>query len=419
MNLKTFLSKIQSRGHQIFFQILGDPRHFPLEHRLVNAITSLNGVINLLGAFSMGSLPRAEILVPLHLGFGALFLFLFYLSRVRKLFQPIYWPFLFLMVTFLSINILWNAGSLGGAHYYLIPALVIGIVISPNLRKKIAALTLFVFAGGILFAIERFQPTLIYGHTDLAAQRWLDVSGNFLFVQLFTGMIVMILAKNLEEERLKSDRLLLNILPESIAEELKKTDRVLPHHYETATVMFTDFVGFTQSAEVLPAQSLVTQLDECFRAFDAITRRNGLEKIKTIGDAYMAAAGVPHPSSSHAHDCVRAALEIRDFMLNLQESRTEQQQPHWELRLGIHTGPLVAGVVGTDKFVYDIWGDTVNTAARMESSGVVGKVNISGATHSLIKDQFQCEHRGKIAAKNKGEVDMYIVLGDTDIKREP
>jgi class 3 adenylate cyclase len=182
--------------------------------------------------------------------------------------------------------------------------------------------------------------------------------------------------------------------------------------------MFTDFVGFTQSAEVLPAQSLVTQLDECFRAFDAITRRNGLEKIKTIGDAYMAAAGIPHPSSSHAHDCVRAALEIRDFMLNLQESRTEQQQPHWELRLGIHTGPLVAGVVGTDKFVYDIWGDTVNTAARMESSGVVGKVNISGATHSLIKDQFQCEHRGKIAAKNKGEVDMYIVLGDSDFKRE-
>jgi adenylate cyclase len=197
---------------------------------------------------------------------------------------------------------------------------------------------------------------------------------------------------------------------------LKKTDRILPHHYETATVMFTDFVGFTQSDEVLSTQSLVTQLDECFRAFDAITSRNGLEKIKTIGHAYMAAAGVPHPSSSHAHDCVKAALEIRDFMLNLQNTRTEQHQPHWELRLGIHTGPLVAGVVGTDKFVYDIWGDTVNTAARMESSGIVGKVNISGATHSLIKDQFRCEHRGKIAAKNKGEVDMYIVLGDTHFK---
>ncbi|MDA7667776.1 adenylate/guanylate cyclase domain-containing protein, partial [bacterium] len=130
---------------------------------------------------------------------------------------------------------------------------------------------------------------------------------------------------------------------------------------------------------------------------DAITSRNGLEKIKTIGDAYMAAAGVPHPSSSHAHDCVKAALEIRDFMLNLQNTRTEQHQPHWELRLGIHTGPLVAGVVGTDKFVYDIWGDTVNTAARMESSGIVGKVNISGTfSDSLILQGTQGSKKGEI-----------------------
>ena len=359
----------------------------------------------------MSSLPKAEILIPLHLGFGCLFLGLFYLSRVRQLFQPLYWPLLFLIVTFLSINILLNAGSLGGAHYYLIPGLVIGIVVSPTLKKKIAALSLFLVTGGMLFTIEKTQPSWIFAYTDLSEQRWSDVSANFLFVQLFMGALVMILVRNIEEERLKSDRLLLNILPESIAEELKKTDRVHPLQYDTASVIFTDFVGFTQSAEKLPAQSLVTQLDECFKAFDAITRRNGLEKIKTIGDAYMAAAGIPQPSATHAHDCVRAALEIRDYMTALQERKVAPNQHHWELRLGIHTGPLIAGVVGSDKFVYDIWGDTVNIAARMESSGIVGKVNISGTTHALIKDQFICEHRGKVAAKNKGEIDMYLVLG--------
>ncbi len=359
----------------------------------------------------MRALSSSQVLVPLHLAFGTLFLLLFYASRYRDLFRYIYWPFILLIITFLSINVLWNAGSLGGAHYYLIPGLIIGIIISPSLPQKWIALGLFLAAGVALLGIERFAPDLIQGHTDLASERWLDVSGNFLFVQFFTGLIVLILAKNLEEERLKSDRLLLNILPESIAEELKKTDRVRPLNYEVATVMFTDFVGFTSSAEKLPAQDLVSQLDECFRAFDEITRRNGLEKIKTIGDAYMAVAGVPSPTPSHARDCVQAALEIADFMAARQNQREREGLAHWELRIGVHTGPLVAGVVGSDKFVYDVWGDTVNTAARMESSGAPGRVNVSGTTHDLIQDAFECEYRGKIAAKNKGSIDMYFVTG--------
>jgi len=314
-----------------------------------------------------------------------------------------------LILLFLSINVLWNAGSLGGAHYYLIPGLVIGIIISPTLPQKMSALSLFVLAGFLLMGIERYYPDLVQGYTDITNERWQDVSQNFLFVQIFTGLIVLILAKNLEEERLKSDRLLLNILPESIAEELKKTDRVQPLSYEIATVLFTDFVGFTESAEKLPAQDLVAQLDECFRAFDAIIRRNRLEKIKTIGDAYMAVSGVPTPSSSHAQDCVQAAVEIRDFVAQLKRERERAGQPCWELRLGIHTGPLVAGVVGSDKFVYDVWGDTVNTAARMESSGAPGRVNLSASTYHLVKQHFECEYRGKVAAKNKGSVDMYFV----------
>ena len=407
----------QQQGINHYFSTaFGDPRVFPLEHRLVSAIALLNGILNLLGTLGAASLPNSHVLIPLHLLFGVLFLGIYYLARIQGLFTLTRWPFLVLIAAFLSINVLWNAGSSGGAHYYLIPGLVIGVVVSPSLPKKLTALGFFLAVSGSLFLVENFAPEMIHGYSDPSAERWSDVFGNFLFVQIFTGAVVMLLARNLEEERLKSDRLLLNILPESIADELKKTDRVVPLHYESATVIFTDFVGFTHSAESMTPQSLVQELDECFRAFDDVMQRHGLEKIKTIGDAYMAAGGIPKPNASHAIDCVNAALEIRDYMAEQKRRRQTDQQPFWELRLGIHTGPLVAGVVGTNKFVYDVWGDTVNTAARMEASGLAGKVNISSATHDLIKTHFRCEHRGRIAAKNKGDIDMYIVEARTPSK---
>jgi adenylate cyclase len=240
-------------------------------------------------------------------------------------------------------------------------------------------------------------------------ERVLDVRSNFLFVQFLTGILVVVLTKNLNQERAKSDSLLLNILPASIADELKTNDAVSPRLYESASVLFTDFVGFTQIAEGMTPEELIAELDGCFRRFDAIARKHKLEKIKTIGDSYMAAGGVPSANRTHAVDSVLAALEIQRFMMEREEKKKQQNQPCWQLRLGIHTGRLVAGVIGREKFAYDVWGDTVNTASRLESSGAAGRINISDATYEHVKDFFVCEYRGKISAKHKGEIDMYFV----------
>jgi len=215
--------------------------------------------------------------------------------------------------------------------------------------------------------------------------------------------------KEIELERQKSDTLLLNILPEETAQELKETGHAQPQSYDLVTVMFTDFKGFTQISEKLTPENLVKKLEYCFTEFDKICDKYDLEKIKTIGDAYMCAGGIPVSNTSNPKDAVLAGLEMQQFMKEWKEQQEKLGEPTFELRLGIHTGSVVAGVIGKNKFAYDIWGDAVNLAARMESSGKVGKVNISETTYNHVKDDFECEHRGKITAKNKGEIDMYFV----------
>ncbi|MCS6820516.1 MAG: hypothetical protein NZ551_01460 [Microscillaceae bacterium] len=219
------------------------------------------------------------------------------------------------------------------------------------------------------------------------------------------------LYRELELERSKADRLLYNILPREVAAELKETGKATPRYYEMVTVMFTDFKGFTYHAERMRPEIIIQELNECFLKFDEIIEKYGLEKIKTIGDAYMCAGGIPIPNTTNPIDAVNAALEMQKVMQEINKRKRQNNEPTWELRLGIHTGPLVAGVIGKMKFAYDVWGDTVNIASRMESSGEVGKVNISGATYQYVKDEFECEYRGKILAKNKGEIDMYFVVG--------
>ncbi|MEO6894260.1 MAG: adenylate/guanylate cyclase domain-containing protein [Ginsengibacter sp.] len=214
----------------------------------------------------------------------------------------------------------------------------------------------------------------------------------------------------LQIEKKKSDDLLLNILPEDIANELKQTGRTKPRSYEIATVLFTDFKNFTSKSELLTPEELVNLIDKCFTKFDEIVYRYKLEKIKTIGDSYLCVSGVPDHASHNASNAVKAAMEIIDAIKIFRNGPDGDN--YFDIRIGIHTGPLVAGVVGEKKFAFDIWGDTVNTASRMEQNSEANKINISRTTYDLIKEKYQCSYRGKIAAKNKGKIEMYFVDGE-------
>ncbi len=203
----------------------------------------------------------------------------------------------------------------------------------------------------------------------------------------------------------KGHSLLLNILPESVAEELKTNGRVRPVGFDDVTVCFTDFAGFTLSSETLSPDSLVDRLNEYFTAFDEIVARYGLEKLKTIGDSYMFASGLPAPRRAHAVDAVLAALEMVEVVDRLASATG------WAIRVGLHSGPVVAGVVGTRKFAFDIWGNTVNLASRMESSGVPGRVNLSQNTYQLTRGLIDCEARGRVHTKDGRELPMYLADG--------
>lgn len=210
----------------------------------------------------------------------------------------------------------------------------------------------------------------------------------------------------IQEEKQRSESLLLNILPADIAEELKENDSVQAKLFNDVTVLFTDFKDFTKASERLSPQELVDELHTCFKGFDEIITKYNIEKIKTVGDAYLAVSGLPTENPNHAEDMVNAALEIRDFML---KRKTENVEKSFEVRIGIHSGSVVAGIVGVKKFAYDIWGDTVNTAARMEQNSEAGKINLSHTTHDLVSDKFYFQYRGELEAKNKGKLKMYFV----------
>ena len=215
----------------------------------------------------------------------------------------------------------------------------------------------------------------------------------------------------LAREKRKTEELLLNILPGGVAEELKRTGVVEPVFFESVTVLFTDFKGFTHIASTMSPKQLLDELDYYFSHFDTIIGRHGLEKLKTIGDAYMCAGGLPTPFEGNALAVVQAAWEMQQFMARDHAQRKAAGRTAWALRIGINTGALMAGVIGKKKFAYDIWGDTVNIASRLESNGEADRINISRSTHEAIRDHFECEYRGKLPVKNAGEIDMYFVVG--------
>lgn len=268
--------------------------------------------------------------------------------------------------------------------------------------------------------IDLLKKDQVLQELDLKRQRL--VKNALLVVLILLSFIAIIIYRNyrnkiktnkiLDNRNAQIQHLLLNILPAEVAQELQKNGNATPRYYEKASVLFTDFKGFTKLAENLTPWEVVSELNDYFMAFDDIIEKYQLEKIKTIGDSYMCAGGIPTENESHYLNIIKAALEMQQYILMRNEKRNEANLPEWNIRIGINTGPLVAGVVGKKKYAYDIWGSTVNVASRMESNGEPGRVNISAATYEMIKDTYACIHRGKIFAKNIGEIDMYFVEGE-------
>jgi adenylate cyclase len=262
------------------------------------------------------------------------------------------------------------------------------------------------------YETEKKDNEIIHLNKDRKIQKAIRNSliGGFAIVLMFAGVFFSQRNK-IKKGKQRSDDLLLNILPAETAEELKETGTALAKSFDSVSVLFTDFKNFTQISEKLSPSNLVAEINRYYSGFDKIMTEHGLEKIKTIGDSYMCAGGLPIANKTNAEDTVKAALQICDFMRKEKQKGETEGKPFFEIRIGIHTGPVVAGIVGIKKFAYDIWGDTVNIAARMEQNSEAGKINISGSTYELVKNKFNCTHRGKIQAKNKGEIDMYFVEG--------
>jgi len=229
----------------------------------------------------------------------------------------------------------------------------------------------------------------------------------------FIGSLQKLGQKNniIEEEKKRSDELLLNILLVEIMEELKATGKTQARNYDLVTVLFLDFMDFTSITEEMPPEELVSSIDSYFKLIDDIISKYPIEKIKTVGDAYICAAGLPLGSSDNPVIMIQAVMDVVAALNEMNEKRKADGKTVFEARMGVHSGPLVAGVVGVKKFAYDIWGDTVNTAARMQQNGEPGKINISGTTRELVKHRYICTYRGRIEVKHKGQIDMYFVEG--------
>ncbi len=213
----------------------------------------------------------------------------------------------------------------------------------------------------------------------------------------------------LDKQKVQIETLMLNILPEEVSAELQEFGHATPRYYESVSVLFTDFKSFTLLSNKMSPGELIEELNESFMAFDDIVENYGLEKIKTIGDSYMCAGGIPTPDNQHLPKMIKAGLAMQEYIKGRNENRAANGMPAWELRVGIHIGPVVAGVVGKMKYAYDIWGSTVNIASRMESNGEPGLVNVSAAVYEEIKEDYDCRYRGKISAKNIGDIDMYFI----------
>ncbi len=365
--------------------------------------------------------PDAYLIPYIRIGLSIVSLIIFILN-VSGRFPKYNMLFLVIIGAYLAVSCglltaLTKADPVYMGGYIFILTLMAVVPVDRRAALSVVAASLFTFFSvGALQGISFYDLNARYSFLDLASATFVSIS--FIFLLDNTRYTSWLKSKKIEQQSMelrsdkeKIDKLLLNILPPVVAQELKDHGYVKPVYYESATIVFTDFVGFTKITEKLTPDQLVKELDEVFSRFDRVMDKYGLEKLKTIGDSYMYAGGVPMINTTHEIDAVLGALEIQSFVEKINKNKLSTGRPVFEIRIGINTGPLMAGVVGEKKFVYDVWGDSVNLASRMESTCEKGRVNISESTYVRIKDFFETEARGQIMAKNKGTVEMYFVKG--------
>ena len=322
---------------------------------------------------------------------------------------------LFLGVMLLSMGILTFIARLSLSIYFI-------YIIIANFGLLMVHLDRVLLNSASFLVIAVAITWFLFGNLELVVSNLMEALGVTIvsFVvstKIFNSFLQKVIddelvkQKNGEiaKEKERGDKLLHNILPEEIANELKTTGKVKPRQYSSASILMLDFRDFSDLSRSLTPVQLITMLDYCFKNFDNITASHRLEKIKTIGDAYLCVGGVPNTNRTHPFDCIAAAWEMMAFLEEWKKEQMALNEPYFEARIGIHSGPVIAGVVGDKKFVFDVWGDAVNIAARLETAGEVGKINISQTTYNLVKQKKACKHRGKIPIKNQDPLDMYFV----------
>ena len=394
--------KPPSRADRLLQVICGNASQFPVHHQVLNWLFFINvlclglagienGLLGILPAWQLSSASGAYIIF-------------YYLTRVKRLWVgPLGAVSLGLWLIMVALAWFTSGGLLGATPIWMFMGLI-WLSIFQKWFSRALAVALWLSEFAVLAALQMADPGLVQPYPSPMVG-YVDTAFSITIMSLYLIGYVLILSYNLEKRRQQADELLLNILPRRIAEQLQYSyNRNVAEYVQNASVLFADVVSFTPMTADMTAADLVELLNEVFSAFDRLVEQRGLEKIKTIGDCYMVAAGVPDSREDHACVLVDLALAMQEYVRGRVFKGKELS-----FRIGIHSGPLVAGVIGRKKFIYDLWGDTVNTASRMESHGVAGRVQVTEATQALIQNDFCLEPRGEIAVKGKGEMPVWFV----------
>ena len=336
-------------------------------------------------------------------------IFLYYFSMKKNLMYKFFFCCAFLV--FIAVQWIYNGGgSSGGMQYFFLWTFITATILLRGKRLIIYVILNCIILLGLLI-YEHFDGSLIVQYHDKTS-RLTDIILSASFTFILASFMIKLIYAEIDKERRKSEQLLLNILPKKVIKELKEKGNTSPEIFKNVTVLFSDIVGFTDISTKLPVETLISELNEIFTMFDVIIEKHSCERIKTIGDAYLAVCGLPENNVNHCKNLVDAATEMIQFI----ENRNRSDAIKWKIRIGIHTGNVIGSIVGIKKYIYDVFGDTVNTASRLENLSEPMKINVSVDVMKELGDSYKYEDRGELEVKGKNKMHLYFVIPIAEIK---